>query len=222
MKFSKSTVEVLTNYSTINNSIILRKGKKQRTSDMSTKILSIVTLDDEIPEEFAIFDLSQFLQLYSVMNDPDIEFNEKYLTMKTDKQHVSYRGCNPELIKIFNKDVPDFEYFVSFELNNDDLIKFNKTSSILKAEFISFEGDGESVYIKTHNDSDATSSSASLKIGNTEKTFKIVLKSDLIAGKVMNGNYDVHITDKKIIIVKNKDRDIQYIISPEMKNSKLD
>ena len=58
---SRTTLDVLKNYATINSSIVFRKGNRLRTISNAENILSQFTSEEIFPTDFAIYDLSQFL-----------------------------------------------------------------------------------------------------------------------------------------------------------------
>ena len=81
---SSKTLNVLKNFSTINSSIVFRKGSTVRTISNAENILAKFTGEEIFPVDFAIYDLSQFLSGISLFNDPQLEF--------TSGDFVSIRG----------------------------------------------------------------------------------------------------------------------------------
>jgi hypothetical protein len=61
MKFSENTLTVLKNFSNINSGVVLNAGKVQKTMSSERSILLEATLEDDIPQQFGIYDLNQFL-----------------------------------------------------------------------------------------------------------------------------------------------------------------
>ena len=61
MKLSDSTLSLLKNFSTINQSILFKQGNRLRTMSVMKNILAEATIDEELPKDFGIYDLSQFL-----------------------------------------------------------------------------------------------------------------------------------------------------------------
>ena len=66
---SKKTLDVLKNFSTINSSIVFRKGSTVRTISNAENILAKFSGEEVFPTDFAIYDLSQFLSGISLFND---------------------------------------------------------------------------------------------------------------------------------------------------------
>ena len=66
MKLSDRTVNLLRNFSTINQSILFKQGTKLRTISVMKNILAEATISEELPKDFGIYDLGQFLSLIHI------------------------------------------------------------------------------------------------------------------------------------------------------------
>ena len=95
---SKTTIEVLKNFATINSSIVFRQGSTVRTISNAENILAKYTGEEIFPTDFAIYDLSQFLMGISLFNDPQLEFTSKdYVNIKGGRQSAKYYFSDPEI-----------------------------------------------------------------------------------------------------------------------------
>ena len=61
MKLSKNTFKILENFKDINQSILFKQGNRLRTISVMKNILAEVTIEEDLPKDFGIYDLSQFL-----------------------------------------------------------------------------------------------------------------------------------------------------------------
>ena len=61
MKLSKSTLDILRNFSSINASIRFKKGQEISTISIQKNILGRVVVKEDFPQDFAIYDLGEFL-----------------------------------------------------------------------------------------------------------------------------------------------------------------
>ena len=61
MKLSKSTLDILKNFKEINQSILFKQGNSLKTISVMKNILAEATIEEELPRDFGIYDLSQFL-----------------------------------------------------------------------------------------------------------------------------------------------------------------
>ena len=91
---SKKTLDVLKNFSTINSSIVFRKGSTVRTISNAENILAKFTGEEVFPSDFAIYDLSQFLSGISLFNDPQLEFTSTdFVSIRGGRQSAKYYFC---------------------------------------------------------------------------------------------------------------------------------
>ena len=66
MKLSNDTLAILKNFGNINPGIYFRKGKTLKTVSSHKNILVEATITDEIPADFGIYDLNNFLSVISL------------------------------------------------------------------------------------------------------------------------------------------------------------
>ena len=98
MKLSDNTLSVLKNFASINSGVVLKPGKAQKTISPEKSILVEATLEDDIPTEFGIYDLNQFLGIITTLKNPDITFGENQVVLNDGELSVTYRGCSANLI----------------------------------------------------------------------------------------------------------------------------
>ena len=60
MKLSDKTLKILQNFTTINQSLAFKEGKKLRTISVMKNVLAEAEIEEYIPKDFAIYDLPQF------------------------------------------------------------------------------------------------------------------------------------------------------------------
>ena len=78
MKLSSDTLSVLKNFGSINQGLLFKQGKTLKTVSSHKNILAEVTITEEIPAEFGVYDLNNFLSVVSLhKDDPSFEFDEK-------------------------------------------------------------------------------------------------------------------------------------------------
>ena len=83
MKLSEKTVNLLKNFASINQSILFKRGDSLRTMSVMKNILAEADISEEIPQDFAIYDLVQFLNGVSLYGDPQLDFgNDSYVTIR--------------------------------------------------------------------------------------------------------------------------------------------
>jgi len=76
MKLSEKTLNILKNFSSINQSILVKQGNQLRTISVAKNILAEAEIKEDFPRDFAIYDLNQFLNGLSLHQDPEMDFSQ--------------------------------------------------------------------------------------------------------------------------------------------------
>ena len=98
MKFSENTLAVLKNFATINSGVVLNPGQVQKTMSSERSILLEAKLEDDIPSQFGIYDLNQFLGNITTLRNPEITFDKDSVSMSEGDFTLTYLACSPNLI----------------------------------------------------------------------------------------------------------------------------
>ena len=72
MQLSKQTLDILKNFSEINNGILIKPGSELETISTMKNILAKADISETFETEFAVYDLPEFLNLASAI------FHNKY------------------------------------------------------------------------------------------------------------------------------------------------
>lgn len=218
MKLDQRTIQVLKNFSSINNSILFRPGNVLKTVATTKTILAQATLEQEFPSTFAIYELNKFLSVLSLFDDPELDIQEKFMTIKSGKKRVKYVFADQNTIVApdESKQIKFPKSIVNFELTSQMLTDLNKALGVLRHPEIAISGDGANIHIKTVNSKDPTSDDFSIEVGETDNTFNFVIKADNI--KLLNDDYTVDIS---MGISRFKSKDLEYYIAVES-NSKFE
>jgi hypothetical protein len=220
MKLSKETIGILKNFGAINQGILFKKGKKLKTVSSHKNILAEVDIAEEIPAEFGVYDLNNFMSVVSLhKDDPTFEFDEKHVIICGNKgrSKIKYRFCVPTMLVIPpEKQIAMPEAEINFELSTEDFDWVMRAASVLSSPQIAVESDGTTVSILTvdlQNDS-AHTDALELCKGNGDK-YRMVFKTENIS-KVLMGDYDVSISSKGVSHFKSKTQSLQYWITTEI------
>ena len=214
---------MLKNFSDINMSIEIKKGNILRTVSVQKNILAQAELEEEFPQDFAIYELNRFLGAVSLFDDPELTFNGKSTNIGTGRNSVDYVYCDPSMIVTppeNNITFPDPE--VKFTLSQDALSQIIKASNVLGTPEISVEGGpapADSIRIKAldvNNDSTDTFKIVLDESYSGDK-FRFVFKTENM--KMIPGNYDVEISSKGISHFSLQGQKLQYWIATESSSS---
>lgn len=141
MKVSQATVAVLKNFATINPNVILVKSGKLFTISPQRSLIANIAVEEEFPVDFGIYDLNQFLNVLSLFEDPDIEFEEKFVKIKQGRNSIKYYAANVEIlfepmVKLFQNPEKQIKFpaaDVTFNLPANILTQALKTAGVLGA-----------------------------------------------------------------------------------------
>lgn len=212
MKLESQTVSILKNFAAINPSISFKDGQKLRTISPSKTILAQASITNDMPGTFAIYDLSRFLSVLSLFEQPAIEVEEKYLTIKDDQQTVNYAFANPSMIVAPTDKtpvVPNPE--ITFNLTADTLVRVQKAMGVLNMPEMSVVGDGVNVYVQASDSKKPGSDTFAIKVGTNDNKFNMIFKADNM--KMLPGSYVVQISSKGIAHFKQDV--VEYWIATE-------
>ena len=218
MKLSARTIQILKSFAQINPSLIFAPGNELKTISPLKTMVAQATIAETIPQEFAIWDLSKFLGVLSLFEDPDLEINEKYITIKSGKSKLNYVYCSPDMVTQPPKKMVDIPAdAVEKNLPSAILQSLMKAVGVLQLPDIAFVGrDGnfsiEALDSKPKNPNDETiSNSYAITVGETVKTFKMIMKADNM--KIMNEEYTLKISPQGLCHFKGSD--VEYWIACE-------
>jgi hypothetical protein len=216
MKFSAKTLQVIRNFSSINNGIQFKQGKTLKTMSESKNVMAKATLDTEIEATFCIHDLSQFLGCVSMLDDPDLTPTDFYLQIGNVSRMFNYIYADPSMILIPpDKDINLPSREVEFKLNGDVLALLMKSAGQLGSPQIAVTGNREKIYLQTMNVKNPTDSSFRVEVGETSSEFSLIFLTENI--KLLPGDYDVAISAKGFAHFAGED--IDYWITIEKDSS---
>jgi len=216
---SRKTLDVLKNFSTINSSIVFRKGSTVRTISNAENILAKFTGEEVFPVDFAIYDLSQFLSGISLFSDPQLEFdNENFVSIRGGRQSAKYFFSDPEITlkSAPEKNVNFPGSDLQFNLTGEDLIALQKASAVYSLPdltFQSIEGHDEIKLILRDKENDTSNTYDITVAGSTTGTYSLDLKIENI--RLLPGDYTVKVSQHLISEWTNVNTDLTYYIALE-------
>lgn len=219
MKLENRTMQILKNFAMINPSMLFREGNTQITIAPQRNILARTTIAENFPKQFAIFDLSRFIGVLSLFNEPEIEYDDSKVLISQGRQKVAYTFADPELIVAPPSKTPNVQDpEVVFKLTTEQLQATMRALGALQATHIIVEGDGENISIGVGKPSDPTSDTFKIEVGLSNHSFKFAFKAENI--KILPGEYDVMISSKNISYFKGGD--VEYWIMADANHSRFD
>lgn len=220
MTLSKETLDILNNFSVINQSILVHAGDKLSTISASKNILAEAGISETFAKDFAIYDLPKFLGVLRLYEEPEFELSEGYMIIrnaKNTRQYTRYYFSDPSVVIAPPSDksvqFPD-EVTIEFTISQKDLQNIVKGCAIMSLPQVNVKGeDGQWVIIEgldTGNPAMGTFNQE-LEVAS-EGNFSFIIEIDSLS-KVMQGDYTVSISEDGIARFVNKQGDLKYFIA---------
>ena len=217
MKISTNTLDVLKNFSEINQSILINKGKKLKTVSALKNILAHAVVQDDFPQDFAIYQLNEFIGVLSTMNNPNLTFHDKYVMLSQENGACTkYFYAEPSVVISPEKDITMPSEDINFTLLEKQYNDLLKMSSILQLNDILVKGCSRTgkIFLAVTNKKNDTSNDYSVQVGEgVSDPFKMYFKTENL--KMVAGDYNVHISSKGISHFENMTIKLDYWIALE-------
>ena len=217
MKISNKTLDILKNFSEINQSVLIKTGKKLKTVSTLKNILAHAEVEEDFPQDFAIYQLNEFIGVLSTMSNPDLTFNDKYVMLSQENGACTkYFYAEPSVVVSPEKDITMPSEDINFTLLENQYDDLLKMSSILQLNDILVKGCPKSngIYLAVTNKKNDTSNDYSVKVGEgVTEPYKMYFKTENL--KMVTGDYAVSISSQGISYFKNKKDNLEYWIALE-------
>ena len=215
MKLSDKTISVLKNFSSINQSILFKKGNKLRTISVMKNILAEATISEEFMRDFGVYDLNQFLNGMSLHQSPELDFgNSGYVVIREGKMRSKYFFADPNVIVTPpDKEITLPSEDVCFELSTEQLNSLLKAAAVYQLPDLSAVGENGVVKLVVRDKKNDTSNDFAIVVGETDAEFSFNFKVENI--KVLPGTYNVVVSQKLLSRFTSTSHDLTYYIALE-------
>ena len=212
MNLSEQTISVLKNFATINQNLVIKKGKTLMTMSSMKNIIAKANIEENFPKEVAIYDLNEFLASLSLFKSPTLDFQDQYLTMNEGSNKIKYFYSDPSVVQSPSKMLTMPNPEVKFTINSSDLSKMKRAAGVINAPDMVLEKNGSGTFLTAKNAKNDTANTYSTDIVvNGEGTYKFYFKVENL--KLMDGDYDVQISSQNISHFSGNN--IEYFIALE-------
>ena len=218
MKLSNETVTVLKNFSTINQNLVIKPGNNISTMSAMKNIVAKATVKEEFTQEFAIYDLNEFLAALSLFDNPDLDFKDDFVVI-SNGAHLKYWYSDPSVVTTPMKDVTMPESEISFTLEGSMLSDVQKAAAVIGAPDMVLEAMSLGIAaLKVTDKKNSTANDYAVKVDvNNENgkdvPYKFWFKVENL--KLLSGKYGVEVCSKNISHFVNTNVDIEYFIALE-------
>jgi len=222
MKLSDHTVDVLKNFASINQNLVIKEGSTLTTMSAMKNIVAKAEVEESFDKEVAIYDLNEFLASISLFANPVLEFDEGFVTIKEEnnpKNSLKYFYSDPSVVTSPNKTITMPSKEVSFTLNGDNLTKLKRAAGVIGAPDLVLEKKNTDVFLTVKDKKNDTANTFSVDVDTVAdgSDFKFFFKVENL--KLMDGDYDVDISSKNISHLVSSNKDVEYWVALEPESS---
>ena len=222
MKLSEHTVDVLKNFATINQNLVIKEGSTLTTMSAMKNIVAKAEVEESFDKEVAIYDLNEFLASISLFTNPILEFDEGFVTIKEEnnpKNSLKYFYSDPSVVTSPNKTITMPSKEVSFKLNGENLNKLKRAAGVIQAPDLVLEKKNTDVFLTVKDKKNDTANTFSIDVDTVAdgSDFKFFFKVENL--KLMDGDYDVDISSKNISHLASSNKDVEYWVALEPESS---
>ena len=215
---SKSTIEVLKNFCSINKSIVIKPGNKVSTLSINKNILAIADVEELFDTQISIYDLGVFLGGLSLFDAPKIDTTESnYVTVSDQrgKSKTRYFYADPDIIvQPPEKEISIPSEDVKFRLEAGVLQQLQRAASVYQLPDLCLFGDSGSMHLCVTDKKNDTSNSYSVEVGTTDDEFCFCFKVENL--KLLAGDYNVTVSKHNVALFQGDG--IKYFIALEPNN----
>ena len=213
MNISKSTLEVLKNFASINTNILVREGNTLATISNGKNIFSRATVTENFSKEFAIYDLNSLLGLLTFTDKPDLDLGEESLKINNGSAEFEYFYSDPSIIVAAPDRTIEVDNFFEFEMTKDAITNITRAASVINAPVLSVVGRDGKVTLSVGDPSTPRSNTFRQVIGETDKEFDCRLAVENF--KVIADDYKIVLSQKKFMFLENKAGTMKYWLALE-------
>ena len=220
MIISDDPLKVLQNFASVNPNLVLKPGQKVKTISEAKNIMASADIIEDFPVEFGVYDLNEFLSVHGLIENANVDFDDKSLTMSNGEQTIKYYYAETDILTQPTKDItmPDAE--VGISLPESVLSQIKKAASVLGHMELSLKGENGVVTASVLDIKDATANTFDVVVdrdNNCKESFDFIVNIPNL--KLLDGDYFVSISSKLISNWQNTNYPVEYFIALERSSS---
>ncbi len=191
--FSKNTLAILKNFSSLNSNLLVKPGNIIKTITPSKTGMAVATVEETFDVEFGIWDLNKFLGVVSLFHNPTFNFGEKSVKIKNGGDSVvNYYYSESRLLTYPTKDVNMPEVNISIDLTEKNFNELQKAASVMQLPDLSFKSDEDEIVAMVSDLSDPTSNSYKVVVGEGDDLPDFLFNFKMENIKILPGDYKVN------------------------------
>lgn len=219
-KLSTQTLDILKNFASINSNLLVKSGEALSTISEAKNIMAIAEISETFQSTFGIYDLNEFISMFSLMNDPDLDFTADSVVFKSGRTKASYRFADQSILTTPKSKINMPSADLVVHIGSDLLAQIRKAAGVLGHTIVSISGDAGAITLSVVDPKNSTANSFSVVLDDANDNKNNFDLQFLIANlKVIPGDYEVKISSKLISHWTNTSSPINYYIALEKTSS---
>ena len=217
MKLTNETINVLKNFSTINQNLVIKEGSSISTMSAMKNIIAKATVEEKFEKEFAIYDLNEFLSAMSLFKSPTLDFGDQSVRLNEEGggSSLKYFFSDPSVVTTPKTEITMPSVDVEFTFTQDTFNAISKASAVLGVPDVVLKGTaGGDIGLTVTDRKNETSNDFSIKVGdNSPNDFTFFFKVENL--KLLGGDYKVQVSSKGISHFSHVNKSVEYFIALE-------
>lgn len=219
--FSKNTLTILKNFSSLNSNLLVKPGNVIKTITPSKTGMAVATVEENFDVEFGIWDLNKFLGVVSLFNNPTFAFGEKSVKIKNGGDSVvNYYYSESRLLTYPTKDVNMPGVDISITLTEKNFNELQKAASVMQLPDLSFKSDDDSIVAMVSDLSDPTSNSYKVVVGSGDALPEFLFNFKMENIKILPGDYKINFAKNTVGEFIHQSIPVKYWFAMEANTSK--
>lgn len=217
MELTEKTLTVLKNYATINPNVVINSGNVIKTISEAKNVLSTAKVDVEFPQQVGIYDLSEFLNVLSLVDSPRLIFEDNNFLISdgSGRTRIKYFYSDIDMLTVPTKDIKMPECEVSFSFDRETLSRVKRAASVLGHTELSLSVVDNVLQLSVIDQNDKTSNVFSIDVDGEYKDPNFNFVFNISNLKMVDDDYRVDISSKLISHFVNDISGIQYWVALE-------
>jgi hypothetical protein len=215
-KLSSQTIDILKNFSGINSNLVIKAGEPLSTISEAKNIMAIAEITEQFSTDFGIYDLNEFISMFSLLQDPDLEFSNDSVQFKSGHTRASYRFADQSILTSPKNKINMPQGDLSVQITSELLTQIRKAAGVLGHSIVSLNGNDGVVTLSVVDPKNSSANTFSVVLDeNNSQRGSFDLQFLINNLKVLSGDYVVNISSKLISHWKNENIPVQYYIALE-------
>jgi hypothetical protein len=210
---SKQTIQILKNFAQIEDTIKIHPGNEVYSLARVGNIFAYAKIEEEIPVEVNIYNLSQFLATVNLFDEPFLVMSDSQVLIKSGRQRVTYRFAEPEIIPDPRKTPSVGQYLFSGLLDAELVARITKIASVLAVPKIQIKSSSGVVSLRVTDPKKMTSNVFEVDLGECDTAFDHVISVENF--RLLPGTYEIHIPDRRAVKFTHNVLPVYYFIAAE-------